>query len=758
MKERKRQLAAIVFTDIVGYSALMQSDEQQAIAIRSRHREVFDELTLKYGGKILQYYGDGTLSVFNSAVSAVECAVKMQRAFSQSPAVPLRIGIHTGDITYDESEVFGDGVNVASRVESVANSGGIFISGKVYDDIKNHEWLEVKPVGSFRFKGISSPLELFAISNEGVSVPMADQIDRIRQSAAKVVSIDGMSGQRKADRREKLRRVALSIVGILAVLLPFTLLQYNGSMALGSQYLEKESTIAVLPFNNFSNDADNDYFSDGITEDILTLLSKIGGLNVVSRTSVMQYKDTEKSIRQIGRELRADHILEGSVRRDGDRVRVVAQLIDAESDNHLWAATYDTVVTEIFGVQSKVAENIAEALKKELSPKVEAEFSKKPTASFTAYDYYLQGRNYYRRYTEKDNDLAIQLFQRALDEDPSFALAHAGLGDALGQKAFRYGKDSTLLDDALNASRKAIDLDEDLSEGYKSLGLVYQYMGKEEEALQAYLRAVSLNPDNDMASSNISTIYLSRGEWVKAVNWAKRTMQINSQIPWTISNLAQIYFKLGDYESTRQLVERGIQLHPDFFPFYELMGQVQLLEGNLPEAAEYARHILDIEPESYSGKALLAEIALEKEEYVEASEYWSNTMELAAHMQDEYYHRANLGKAFACMKLGKAEEGQQYVQSVVEYLSPIAEKKEDPSIQMMLAMAYSVTGEEEKALRWAGRSVENGWMTHALMARHPYFEALRGRAAFRQLMEEVKKRSREVINAVPAAGDNYIQT
>ncbi len=256
----------------------------------------------------------------------------------------------------------------------------------------------------------------------------------------------------------------------------------------------ERKSIAVLPFKNLSEEKENEYFSDGITEDIITQISKIGDLKVISRTSVMQYKNKEKSLREIGKELGVATVLEGSVRRAGNQLRIVAQLIDASSDEHLWAETYDRELTQIFAIQSDVAQKIAAALKAKLSPAEKERIEKKPTENLTAYDYYLKGREYYYHYRKQDNENAIELFKRALELDPSYALACAGLGDAYGQRFIKFGFNDAWLDSSIVTSTRAISLNPSLAEGYKALGLAYMAKGGHRKSLEANRKAVELNP------------------------------------------------------------------------------------------------------------------------------------------------------------------------------------------------------------------------------------------------------------------------
>ena len=404
-----RKLAAIMFTDIQGYTAMMQQDEEQAIKIRERHRDIFDSTTQKYQGKVLQYYGDGTLSIFNSAIDAVKCGIEMQLAYQLVPKIPVRVGIHTGDIIFSEEEIIGDGVNVASRIESLAVAGSVFISDKVYDEIKNQKSIQTQTIGTFELKNVERPVNVFVISNEGLVVPktretkqmtgtfwaevkrrglirsgvaylvvvlllilllreanswltlpdwsmqilisvlavgfplamyLAWNYERSPEGFVNTTSMQSWQNPYSAGQRKPLTGTfiiaGLALVIVIMYLYPRFLSVDRNQEPINStlEPAVMNKSIAVLPLVNMSNDPDQEYFSDGLTEDILTQLSKIGELRVVSRTSIMRYKNTTKSIPEIGVELGVAHILEGSVRKYGDKVRISVQLIEAATDNH----------------------------------------------------------------------------------------------------------------------------------------------------------------------------------------------------------------------------------------------------------------------------------------------------------------------------------------------------------------------------------------------------------------------------------------
>ena len=365
-----RKLAAIMFTDIVGYTALMGRDEQKALQLLQKNRGLLKPIIEQFRGEWLKEMGDGTLSSFSSAVDAVNCALAIQQVLKDDPDLKLRIGIHIGDVVFEGGDVFGDGVNVASRLEPLAEPGGICVSERVYEDIRNKPGIVAASIGEKMLKGVESPVKVYTVTAMGApprkpTWPPITNRSRWTKAAGMVV-------------------VAMVAVAVV-ILFP---LRDRDTHKVAMPRLGEKS-IAVLPFANLSDSKEDQYFSDGMTDDIITHLTKIGDLKVISRTSVMLYKDSPKSLRVIAEELGVSNVLEGTVRRHGNRVRITSQLIDARTDAHLWAETYDRELTDIFAIQSGVAQQIAAALKAKLSTDERQRIEKRPTESTEAYHFYL---------------------------------------------------------------------------------------------------------------------------------------------------------------------------------------------------------------------------------------------------------------------------------------------------------------------------------------------------------------------------------
>jgi adenylate cyclase len=518
-----RQLAAVMFTDIEGYSALMQQDEEQAIALRKRHREILEKEHKRFEGRIVQYYGDGALSIFQSAVLAVECALAMQLTFRKAPEVPVRIGLHIGDIILDDDAVFGDGVNLASRIESLGLSGSVLMSDKVNDELINQTYLKTVSVGIYQFKNIKRKVEVFALDHDALVKPQHG-------------SLQGKTEEKKI------------------------------SVASYSPPLSK--SIAVLPFVNMSNDPEQEFFSSGIAEEILNSLSGVGGLKVAGRSSSFQYKTQELGPREIGERLGVSTVLEGSVRKQGGRLRVTVQLVNVEDGFHLWSERYDRNTDDIFAIQDEVALAITEKLKVTLLEKDRARMSRPHTQNAEAYELYLKGRFYINK-RGPTIMTGIHCFQLAIDLDPNFALAHTGFGDGILMAAF-YGflRPSEVVHRAKQAAEKALELDPELCEPYSTLGCYYTcFEWNWKEAEKNFLKSLEINPSYPQAHYWYSNLYLA---WVT-----------------------------GNFFRAETHVRMAIELEPHSALCYALYASVLHTSGKFPEALAAACTSLELDPDSF---------------------------------------------------------------------------------------------------------------------------------------------------------------
>ena len=491
-----RQLAAILFTDIVGYSAIMQQDEQRAIRLVKHHRTVLENTVKEHAGEVIEYYGDGSLSVFKSITQAIECAVSIQQQLQNEPVVPLRIGLHTGEIVHEGGKIMGDAVNISSRIQSLGRAGSVLFSKEIFDKIRNHPEFITVYLGKYLLKNIAEPMDLFSLANEGLKVPAKEEIE----GRIKDLSNKGLSKKQKWI-------IAASFAFLLLLFALFQSRLFKKPAA----FSDSQKSIAVLPFENISNDSLQQYFSDGMTEDIITQLSKIADLKVISRTSVMQYQDKRKNIKDIAGELGVANILEGSVRKEGDKVRITAQLIDAGTDKHLWAETFDRNAAEVFAIQSEVAQHIANALNVKLTTKEGQRINDKVTGNMAAYDEYLKAK-------KLPLPKRIDPLLNAIKKDSAFSLAWAELASAYSKIPWRnHSEKPYYVRKSLDAALTAVAYGPDRSETHMALGDVLKISTLSPQlAITELNKAIELNPNNAEAYVYLAFAQMELGNFTDA--------------------------------------------------------------------------------------------------------------------------------------------------------------------------------------------------------------------------------------------------
>ena len=533
-----RQLAAILFADMTGYTALMQENEQLARQKRRRLKEVLESTIAQHNGKILQNYGDGSLSMFNSAIDSVRSAVAIQLLLKEEPKVELRIGIHTGDIIVDEEAIYGDGVNLASRIESLAVPGGIFISEKVFDEIKNQQDINTRELGYFELKNVKHPVRIFAISNTGIVVPARDEV----------------RGKQKQ----------------------------NGNR------------LAVLPFVNMSADPENEYFSDGITEELLNALTRVDGLQVTSRTSSFAFKGKNNDIREIAIQLNVDKVLEGSVRKAGNRVRITAQLINAADGYHIWSENYDRDLHDIFEVQDEISGIIANKLRENLNSKpTEETVTKSHVRNITAYTLYLKGLHYWNKQTPADGRKAIQYFEECIELEPGYAQAYAmaatvysqlgATGQLLPHKAFAV---------VHQYADQALKLDNSVAEGHMAKACAYLlYDWKWEDAYRELQQSIQLNPAGIVAYELLSFYYIMKGKKAEAVAIMEKAEELDPLSPIVTQALGNIYVFAERYPEAIRQADKILDIYPQRRITIELKGWATGMGGDWKSALPYFEEV-----------------------------------------------------------------------------------------------------------------------------------------------------------------------
>jgi len=570
----QRKLAALISADVVGYSRLMGDDELGTIETLTAYRALMSNCIDQYHGRVVDSPGDNLLAEFPSVVHAIECAVEIQKKLeAQNKELPetrrmaFRIGVNLGDVVQDGDSIFGDGVNITARMEGLAEAGGICISGTAYDQVKNKLNFGYEFLGRQNVKNISDPVRAYRVLT--------------RDKDAGTLKYKAKKDDPKHKRRVRLVMLGILIVFIVSMGVWRHQMEEKGKKPPIIRLLEKhralklpdKPSIAVLPFTNMSGDKEQDYFSDGITEDLITDLSQVSGLFVISRNSVFTYKGKTVKIEDVASDLGVRYVMEGSVRRANDQVRITAQLIDAKTGYHVWADRYDRDINDIFALQDEVTGKIVEALAVKLVGDERSRLTKKGTDNLAAYDLVLRGTSHLRRYTRESNEFAQKIFTQAAQLDPDYTAAYAGMvWTRLIAWIYGWSDDPKLLDEALDLGRKAVSLDESSPQGHVILGDVYLWKKRHDEAIEQFEKAVSLNPNDADALSSLGGALVFSGLPEKALGYLEKAIRLNPNYPeYYIFNLGQAFFQLKMYEESVTALHKTVIKNPNFMPAHYVL-------------------------------------------------------------------------------------------------------------------------------------------------------------------------------------------
>ena len=542
----------------MGFSRLMEIDEENTIDRLGSYRTVVDEFVTDHHGRVFGGAGDSIVAEFSSAVEAVRCAIDIQQEIERhNTEVPpdrqmrIRIGVNLGDVIIEDNNLLGDGVNVAARLESLAGAGGFCVSQSIYEQIRGKIEIPFEDAGDHQVKNIARPIRVW----------------RWAPGAAAAAH----------------------------------------SHATTSSPRQRPDTpsVAVLPFVNMSGDAEQEYFSDGITEDIITDLSKISGLFVPSRNSSFTYKGVPLKTETIGEELGVRYVLEGSVRKAGTRVRITAQLIDSATGGHMWAERYDRDLTDVFAVQDEITHRIVESLRVSLLPTEKQAIEKIPTENVEAYKFHLLGRQFFRRHSRANYNVAKRMFEKAIELDPNYARAYAGVADCESFLYLNYYLTSGV-DSILDASAKAIELDQELAEAHASRGLALSLVDRHQEAEHEFETAIRLDPDLFEAFYFFARACFAQGRLTEAAESFKRASEIRPDDFEAPIFLAQLYNGLGlsaEAEAAGrhgfERAEAEIQLRPENVRAAYLGAGYLVAVGQRSRALEWISRALSMEPDDF---------------------------------------------------------------------------------------------------------------------------------------------------------------
>jgi len=634
-----------MFTDMVGYTALGQRNEAMSLALVEEQRKVIRPVLARYKGREIKTIGDAFLVTFPNAVDAVRCAYDIQRtarefnlAMMAHEKIHLRIGVHLGEVVELGGDVHGDAVNVASRIESLAEDGGVCVTRQVYDHVANKLELPLVSIGAKALKNVTSPVEVFK-----VELPWESKTENPPHPATQDL-----------DRRR----------------------------------------VAVLPFRSMSPDPDDEYFAEGMTEEIISTVSGISGLKVISRTSVTGYKGTTKNLREIGKELEVGSVLEGSLRKAGNKIRVTTQLIDVARDEHLWAQNYDRNLDDVFTVQSDVANHIAEALRVRILNPEKERIGKKPTEDTAAYELYLKGKHYLNKRGMDDLKKALKYFELAVHEDPDFALGYACISDCNSILRSNWGVEpEASFARAKEMVAKALEIDPGLAEAHASWGMLLHSEFDFRRAEEEFRKAIELKPSYSMAHMWYFILLNYQMRWDEAREQIEKALELDPLSPVIHLNYGAYYWAKRDYRNAIEPLKKAAELG---FPVAH--GMLGGAYGMLKEFEEMKREFaLDVE--------LLKDSVPFERLYSDA---W-----------------------MACLTGDK----EALVRLLPEVESHFHDERGPEAF--IIAMAYSWLGENAKAFEWLERSFSRREFALPSIQAEPFFDGIRGDPRYSDFLKKL---------------------
>jgi class 3 adenylate cyclase/Flp pilus assembly protein TadD len=544
--EGSRRLVAIMFTDIVGYTSMMGSNEELAITTVTHHKKIIEQLVPQYGGEVIQFYGDGSLSIYPSAVLALECGENIQKELKKEIKVPLRIGIHIGDILFKDGNIYGDGVNLASRIESLGEAGSVLFSNEVFLKVRNNPKFLVQLLGEFELKNVEAPMSIYALSNEGLSIPLLESKKRKSESQTE------SSGE--------------------------------------SMNYSEEKSIAVLPFENQSSIEDHQFFINGIADEIRSQLLSINDLKVISRRSCMFFKDRPYTLNQIKDDLGVNYVLEGRVQVFHNQIKVSVELSDTITDKQLWSLVpANQSMDDIFILQNNIAQKVVNELKVALSDVEKIQLTKIPTLNHKAYNYYQKGQDLLHRGGGQIDQLdeALSCFKQSIELDPKFSMAYVGLSDTYLEYIF-WGRTapSQVLEMALNACLKALELDNTKGECYGTLGAINYYKFKKEAAFSFLRKAIDLNPYDLEAYENLGCLYITENKQQDAVAILEKAHSTDPLSTKYLGDIGHVFYYSHQFEEGIQVISKTIVNNPKENFLLWMLGLLYSGAGNYEKAID----------------------------------------------------------------------------------------------------------------------------------------------------------------------------
>ena len=743
-----RKPSTVLFADIVGYTAMMAKDESTALKCLENFQAELEEHVPSFNGVINNFYGDGCLTTFQSSQDAIACAQQLQENFNQKENLTVRIGLDRGAVVFKDGNAFGDAVNLASRIEAISLGGGVLFSKSVKEDLSGNTF-PYQSIGSFRFKNIKEKQEVFGLNLEGFPLPERNEI--LRNS--KVIE--------KSKIAERWKSLAL-VGSVFAIAMLSLFIFKNSNQAKSSKVLK---SVAVLPFKNLSDNQENQYFGDGMTDAILDNLARIKDLRITSRTTVDKYRATELSAPQIAKELNVNYVLEGTVQQYGDKMRIIAQLIELPADKHIWSKQYDESLTpeNILNIQKEVSTSIAKELDVRLNPEILAHLEKTPTNNLDAYEAYLKGKERVKLYHASQNirhlDTAATYFQNSVQLDDQFAEGYLGLGNAYWLRNYDWNYfQRNFLDTALLYVEKALAINPYLAEGYQTRGSYYFEKGQYALSEQNYRRTLELSPNNPYTTTNLGLlVYYINGNYQEGARLFKKALEIEEadNLHEIHEKLGMLYLDIGAFKDSEFHFEKARTLQPRSGG----LGWAYHAQGKTNEFHQFFQQYIDTFPDMTNSIPDIAIGHFYAGENEKAMEVWQPFIEDLDQKGNEHYlNRVRARYGMTLWKLGKKEAAKKQFDICTEFLKKSIymgrTMGSGGAAKYDLAAMNACLGNKDEAYKWLEEFNKTGWRWGSIhfIKLDPLFDDLRKDKKFQNIYNNALSGKEKIKNELDDLG------
>lgn len=730
--EPKRTCAAIMFSDIVGYTALMGENQELAFQLVKKNSKFHQEVIKTHRGKLIKELGDGVLCYFPKPEDAVAAAFELQQFYFKSKELSLRIGIHYGEVILDRHDVFGDAVNIASRLQTLGSPGSVLFSHKIREDIDENSSLKSVSLGKFKLKNVKEPLEVFALANEGLVIPKRGEMLKLLENRLKKFLIGGV--------------IFLTIVLLSVLGLHYSFVKKNSQNFM--------PTIGVLPIiETHLNGGKETKNGENLTTDMITILTDFPELWISPKSRTDQFKLIRKPDQKIFSELKVNHLLSGELFYDGEKIRLIMNLWSVKENKPIWSDEYEINNTNILEIEGKIATNVALNVGVPLTENNRKHIEDWKNISFRSHDHYRLGKEYYFAYDIELLPKAISEFRKSLDIDPNNAQAWAGLADTYNLKYYWNKSEELWKDSAVFCSLKAIDLDSTSALGYKSLAAAYNYQGKYDKSLELNNKALSINPNFHQAIGNKGSNLFSLGNLPEALKWQSIASGYNPQLYIPYQNMGWSYRLLGNYDLAISYLRKSLEKSPDR-ETYEQLGLTYLAKNDLDSVKSQISAVLTlfdtigyrnldekIAKFEYAAKVLESAgiLSFFINDFPKAKTFFENSISIHPNVGNDVWAYSPIYLAYIYKRTGNNIEAENLLNAALHLqLNEIGNDTQDTEFYFNASSIYAIKGDIKNSVKFLNLGLKRKWVDQIKITHNPVFFDFKDNLEFKKIIQTIQ--------------------